>query len=79
VRHAPGSATSLEPSVQTLGSDLASRMRPRGRTPATTIERRPMRALADEPELRAALFRFVDSFLSAHARGQHIATLLEAP
>jgi RHH-type proline utilization regulon transcriptional repressor/proline dehydrogenase/delta 1-pyrroline-5-carboxylate dehydrogenase len=53
-------ADALEPAVLALGRDLAGRMPGVRRAPARAAERRLMAALSARPDLRAALFRFVD-------------------
>jgi proline dehydrogenase len=50
----------VEQQTRAIGRNLARSMRGTERSPARFAERRAMTALMAEPELRAALFRFVD-------------------
>ena len=51
---------SLEPEVATIGRELVAAMPSVRHTPRAAIERRIMGAMVADPELRAAVFRFVD-------------------
>jgi len=67
------------PDVQAVGTELAKRFPRPSRSPAAVIERRMMRRLVDDPELRAALFRFVDVRPACTTRedvARHLAELL---
>jgi proline dehydrogenase len=50
----------LEPRVAAIGRELAANMPTARRTPRAAVERRVMGAMVADPELRAAVFRFVD-------------------
>jgi proline dehydrogenase len=50
----------LEPAVTTIGRELVAAMPTAKRTPRAAVERRIMGAMVADPELRAAVFRFVD-------------------
>jgi RHH-type proline utilization regulon transcriptional repressor/proline dehydrogenase/delta 1-pyrroline-5-carboxylate dehydrogenase len=50
----------LEPSVKSIGADLVAAMPAARHTPRAAVERRVMGAMVADPELRAAVFRFVD-------------------
>ncbi|WP_324342707.1 proline dehydrogenase family protein [Baekduia sp.] len=50
----------LEPAVKTIGARLADAMPGARHTPRAAVERRVMGAMVADPELRAAVFRFVD-------------------
>jgi proline dehydrogenase len=50
----------IEPAVDAVGSDLARHFPRPSRSPAAIVERRLMRRMVEDPQLRAALFRFVD-------------------
>jgi proline dehydrogenase len=50
----------LEPSVATIGRELVAAMPTARHTPRAAVERRIMGAMVADPELRAAVFRFVD-------------------
>ena len=50
----------LEPAVATIGRDLVAAMPTARKTPRAAVERRIMGAMVADPELRAAVFRFVD-------------------
>jgi proline dehydrogenase len=50
----------LEPSVAAIGRELVAAMPSARHTPRAAIERRVMGAMVADPELRAAVFRFVD-------------------
>lgn len=60
MRTAAPPAPGFEPAVTAVGTDLAHHLPHPSRAPAAVVERRMMRRLVDDPELRAALFRFVD-------------------
>src|SRR5262249_42295023 len=53
-------APEIEPRVAELGRTLVAAMPTARRTPRAAVERRVMAAMVDDPELRAAVFRFVD-------------------
>jgi len=53
-------APDLEPRVETIGRELVARMPTARKTPRAAVERRVMGAMVADPELRAAVFRFVD-------------------
>jgi RHH-type proline utilization regulon transcriptional repressor/proline dehydrogenase/delta 1-pyrroline-5-carboxylate dehydrogenase len=72
-------AAELEAAVQVLGRRLASALPGRRHTPHALAERRLMAALVERPELRAALFRFVDvrpACTSDADLSRHLAELL---
>ncbi len=72
--------TDLEPAVHGVGEVLAKGFPRPSRTPAALVERRMMRRLVEDPELRAALFRFVDvrpACASADEMVRHLEELLE--
>src|SRR3954471_12795867 len=50
----------IEPRVTTIGRALVAAMPTARKTPRAAVERRVMAAMVDDPELRAAVFRFVD-------------------
>jgi proline dehydrogenase len=50
----------LEPAITTIGRELVAAMPTARHTPRAMVERRIMGAMVDDPELRAAIFRFVD-------------------
>jgi proline dehydrogenase len=50
----------LEPAVTAIGRELVAAMPTAKRTPRAAVERRIMGAMVADPELRAAVFRFVD-------------------
>ncbi|WP_272474305.1 proline dehydrogenase family protein [Baekduia alba] len=50
----------IESSVTTIGRALVAAMPTARKTPRAAVERRVMAAMVDDPELRAAVFRFVD-------------------
>ncbi|HET6510129.1 MAG TPA: proline dehydrogenase family protein [Baekduia sp.] len=50
----------LEPRIATIGRELVAKMPTARRTPRAAVERRVMGAMVADPELRAAVFRFVD-------------------
>jgi RHH-type proline utilization regulon transcriptional repressor/proline dehydrogenase/delta 1-pyrroline-5-carboxylate dehydrogenase len=50
----------LEPAVQAIGAQLVAAMPGERHTPRAAVERRVMGAMVADPELRAAVFRFVD-------------------
>jgi proline dehydrogenase len=50
----------LEPAVATIGRELVAAMPTARHTPRAAVERRIMGAMVADPELRAAVFRFVD-------------------
>ena len=50
----------LEPAVTAIGRELVEAMPTARRTPRAAVERRVMGAMVADPELRAAVFRFVD-------------------
>jgi len=50
----------LEPAIAAIGRELVAAMPAARHTPRAAIERRIMGAMVDDPELRAAVFRFVD-------------------
>jgi RHH-type proline utilization regulon transcriptional repressor/proline dehydrogenase/delta 1-pyrroline-5-carboxylate dehydrogenase len=50
----------LEPAVTAIGRQLVAGMPAARRTPRAAVERRIMGAMVADPELRAAVFRFVD-------------------
>jgi proline dehydrogenase len=50
----------IEPRVSSIGRALVEAMPTARRTPRAAVERRVMAAMVDDPELRAAVFRFVD-------------------
>ena len=59
--HAEPEAThDLEPRIAAIGRDLVAAMPTARRTPRAAVERRVMGAMVADPELRAAVFRFVD-------------------
>ena len=53
-------APGLEPRVAAIGRELVAKMPTARRTPRAAVERRVMGAMVADPELRAAVFRFVD-------------------
>lgn len=53
-------APTIEPRVAEIGRALVAAMPTARRTPRAAVERRVMAAMVDDPELRAAVFRFVD-------------------
>jgi proline dehydrogenase len=50
----------LEPAIKAIGAQLVEGMPTARRTPRAAVERRIMGAMVADPELRAAVFRFVD-------------------
>jgi len=56
----PEATQGLEPAVTAIGRDLVAAMPSARHTPRAAIERRVMGAMVADPELRAAVFRFVD-------------------
>lgn len=58
--HVGMSADAFETEVRRWGHRLARELPDGGRSPAALIERRMMQAVIGDPQLRAALFRFVD-------------------
>jgi proline dehydrogenase len=50
----------LEPAIATIGRELVAAMPTARHTPRAAVERRIMGAMVADPELRAAVFRFVD-------------------
>jgi RHH-type proline utilization regulon transcriptional repressor/proline dehydrogenase/delta 1-pyrroline-5-carboxylate dehydrogenase len=50
----------LEPAIKAIGAQLVAGMPSARRTPRAAVERRIMGAMVADPELRAAVFRFVD-------------------
>jgi RHH-type proline utilization regulon transcriptional repressor/proline dehydrogenase/delta 1-pyrroline-5-carboxylate dehydrogenase len=50
----------LEPAIKAIGAQLVAGMPSARRTPRAAVERRIMAAMVADPELRAAVFRFVD-------------------
>src|SRR3954452_10582400 len=50
----------LETGVATIGRDLVAAMPTARHTPRAAVERRVMGAMVADPQLRAAVFRFVD-------------------
>ena len=72
-------AVEVEARIGPIGTELAERFPAPGRSPAAAIERRLMRRMVDDAELRAALFRFVDvrpACSSSAEISRHLAELL---
>jgi RHH-type proline utilization regulon transcriptional repressor/proline dehydrogenase/delta 1-pyrroline-5-carboxylate dehydrogenase len=69
----------VEPSVTAIGRALVAAMPTARRTPRAAVERRVMAAMVDDPELRAAVFRFVDvrpACDTPHDLARHLGELL---
>ncbi len=67
------------PDAHAVGAKLAAHYPKPRRTPAAALERAMMRRLVDDPELRAALFRFVDvrpACATSDEIARHLAELL---
>jgi proline dehydrogenase len=78
--HVPNLMVTLENQTKELGLSLTSAMRRSTRSPLRAAERRAMIALMSEPDLRAALFRFVDvrpACRNDAELGRHLVELLE--
>jgi proline dehydrogenase len=56
----PAPSAAIEPRVAEIGRALVAAMPTARRMPRAAVERRVMAAMVDDPELRAAVFRFVD-------------------
>lgn len=71
--------TDIEPAVRALGADLVEAMPAPRRSPSSLAERRLMALMMEQPDLKAALFRFVDvrPACTSHADlTRHLAELL---
>jgi len=75
----PSEAPADPPDVRAVGRELVRAMPRLSRSPAAVAERRMMATLMERPELRAALFRFVDVRPACRTRAdvaRHLAELL---
>jgi proline dehydrogenase len=69
----------IEPAVAAIGRELVAAMPTARRTPRAAVERRVMGAMVADPELRAAVFRFVDvrpACTDADELARHLGELL---
>jgi proline dehydrogenase len=67
----------FENQVRDWGRRLAGALPEAGRNPAALVERRMMRTMIGDPQLRAALFRFVDVRPACRDRGELVRHLHE--
>ena len=77
--HAPLTVDSVEPRLRDIAAELVQSFPAAARTPLRTLQNRAIARSASHPDIRAALFRFVDvapACVTPEERGAHLAALL---
>src|SRR3954463_14313803 len=70
----------MDPEIQVVGRELASRLPARSRNPVRALDDKAMELSSQDAELRAALFRFVDvtpACRALDALARHLSSYLE--